>query len=214
MPEQGRAGARRPGGRRAGKSGTRGAILGAARRLFATDGADGTSIRAVAQAAAVDPALVLHYFGSKDGLLQAAMEWPVDMNVAADRIFRGGVDGLGERLVRFFMEQWEDETTRHPLEIIIRGAMRRESEGRLLTEFAHDQLIGRLAAILPGPDADLRASLVLSSLLGLAIARYVLKVPPLAAQSVDEVTAMVAPTIQRYLGQDLGRSALRSGLAP
>jgi AcrR family transcriptional regulator len=204
MANPGEATAKHAVGRRTGRSRTRAAILVAARRLFATEGADGTTVRAVAQAAGVDPALVLHYFGSKDGLFEAAIEWPVDMNVAAERIFASGLEGLGERLVRFFVEQWEDEATRHPLEIILRGALRRESEGRLLTEFAHDQLIGRLAAMLRGPDADLRASLVLSTLLGLAAARYILKVPGLADRTADEVVAMVGPTVQRYVSGDLG----------
>jgi AcrR family transcriptional regulator len=203
---------RRP-GRRAGKTRTRAAILTAARRLFASEGADGTSVRAVAREAGVDPALVLHYFGSKEGLFQAAVEWPVDMGVAADRVFGGGLDDLGGRLVRFFMEQWETEPTRHPLEIIVRGAIRRESEGRLLMEFADDQLVRRLAALLPGPDASLRASLVLSSLMGLAVARYILKVPGLATRPTEEVAAIVGPTIQRYLDGDLPGPGAGSGLS-
>jgi AcrR family transcriptional regulator len=197
------AGAKHPGGRRAGKRPTRGAILAAARRLFASEGADGTTIRAVARAAGVDPALVMHYFGSKDGLFRAAIEWPIDMGEATGQLLAGDIDGLGERVVRFFLGLWEDEATRHPLEIIMRRSMQRQGETRLLTEFVHDQIISRVASVLSGPDGELRGSLAMSTLVGLAMARYVMRVPPLAQQSRDDVVAIVAPTLQRYLNGPL-----------
>jgi AcrR family transcriptional regulator len=205
------AGPARAVGRPSGRSRTRGAILAAARRLFASQGAAGTTIRSVAEAAGVDPALVLHYFESKDGLFQAAIEWPVDMKAAADRVFAEGPERVGERLVRFFMEQWENESTRHPLEIIFRTAIGRQSEGRLWTEFVHDQLIGRLAAVVPGPDAELRGSLVFSSLGGLALGRYILKIPPLATLDPEDVVALVGPTVQRYVNGDLAVTGVKKG---
>jgi AcrR family transcriptional regulator len=209
MTEPIRAMAKHGGGRRAGESGTRASILAAARRLFATEGADGTTIRAVAQAAGVDPALVMHYFGSKDGLFQAAIEWPIDMGEAMGRVVKGDIDGLGERVVRFYLELWEDEATRHPLEIIMRGAMRRQADTRLLTEFVHDQIVERLAGALSGPDAELRGSHIPSTLVGLAMARYILRLPPLADLEADEVVAIVAPTIQRYVNGPLRIGATR-----
>jgi AcrR family transcriptional regulator len=207
MTEGGGAAARHAGGRRSGPSKTRAAILAAARRLFASEGADRTTIRAVAQEAGVDPALVLHYFGSKDGLFVAAIEWPMDMSVATERIFAGGADGLGERITRFFMEQWEREETRHQLEIIVRRAVSREPDAKLLNEFAHNQLIGRLVAAFPGPDIERRGGLVLSTLVGLALVRYVLKVEPLASMGHDEVATIVGATIQRYVSGDLAPDA-------
>ncbi len=191
------------GGRRSGKYPTRGHILAAARRLFASEGADGTTIRAVAQAAGVDPALVIHYFGSKDGLFREAIQWPIDMSEATGRLLSGNVDDLGERLVRYFIELWEDDATRHPLEIVMRGAMRRQEVGRLLTEFIYDQIIRPVGAYLSGPEGELRGSLVQSTLLGLAMARYILEVPPLAGEDRDNVIAILAPTVQRYFNGPL-----------
>jgi AcrR family transcriptional regulator len=192
-----------PGGRRPGKYPTRSHILATARKLFASDGADGTTIRAVAAAAGVDPALVMHYFGSKEALFQEALKWPVDMTEATSRLLAGGLDGLGDRIVRYFVGLWEDEATRHPLEIIMRSAMQRQDERHLLTEFIRDQIIKPVGAYLSGPDGELRGSLVQSTLIGLAMARYILAVPPLAGIDRDEVAAMVAPTVQRYLNGPL-----------
>ncbi len=191
------------GGRPSGKSDTRASILAAARRMFASEGADRTTIRAVAQAAGVDPALVMHYFGSKDGLFRAAVEWPIDMGEAMARVVEGDVDGLGERVVRFYLELWENETTRHPLEIIMRGALRAPANAQLLTEFVRDQIVARVAGSLSGPDAELRGSLIPSTLVGLAMTRYILRLPPLADLDADEVVAIIAPTIQRYVNGPL-----------
>lgn len=195
--------AKHAGGRRAGESGTRVSILAAARRMFASEGADGTTIRAVARAAGVDPALVMHYFGSKDGLFRAAIEWPIDMGEAMERMVEGDIDSLGQRVVRFYLELWENEATRRPLEIIMRGAMRGQANTRLLTEFVRDQIVERLAGALSGPDAELRCSLIPSTLVGLAVARYILRLPPLADLEPEDVVEIMAPTIQRYVNGPL-----------
>jgi AcrR family transcriptional regulator len=197
------SGTKHAGGRRAGKRPTRGTILAAARRLFASEGAEGTTIRAVAQAAGVDAALVIHYFGSKENLFQAAIEWPVDMGAVAERVLAGDIDGLGERIVSSFLQLWEDPVTRHPFEIILRRATQRQSHARLLTEFFHDQIISRLAVVLPPPDAERRGNLIQSTLIGLAMARYIMRVAPLADDKPEDIVAMVAPTIQRYLNGSL-----------
>jgi AcrR family transcriptional regulator len=198
---------RREGGsastRRAG-SDRRGAILASARRLFATAGADGTTIRAVAAEAGVDPMLVLHYFGSKDGLFAASIKWPLDFNEIDSIVFGPGIGGLGDRLLRFFLLEWETEETRVPLMIMYRRGLSRAEHGRLLAEFAEDQLMGRLARAIGGPSAGMRSSLVLGALAGLAIARYILRVEPLASASVEEVVASVGPTIDRYISGEIG----------
>src|SRR2546428_9642500 len=94
-------------GRRPGPGGTREKILAAARSRFGQEGYDGTTIRGIASAAGVDPAMVPHYFGSKEGVFLAAVEFPVDPAVFIPRLLEPGLDGLGERLVSFFLETWD-----------------------------------------------------------------------------------------------------------
>ena len=110
-------------GRRPGAPDTRAEILASARSLFAARGFPGTSVRAVAAGAGVDPALVHHYFGTKDDLFVAALEFPVDPRVALAPVFEGGVDGAGERLLRVFLSVWDDESARLPLLGLVRGAV-------------------------------------------------------------------------------------------
>jgi AcrR family transcriptional regulator len=190
-------------GRRPGSSGTRQAILGAARRQFVAAGFDQTSIRSVAAEAGVDPALVIHYFHSKDGLLGTVMAWPVDLDEIATQVVAPGLDGFGERLVRFFLAQWDDPSKRHPLTVIVRNAMSHEEAARLLADFVRRELVGRLVALMDTPTAELRGSLVCSTLVGLAMTRYVVRLEPLASASSDVVVAAIAPTIQRFLTGEL-----------
>ena len=194
---------RRRSGRRPGTSGTRQAILAAARRQFVAAGFDQTSIRRVAAEAGVDPALVIHYFGSKDGLLGAVMAWPVDLDEIAERVVAPGLDGFGERLVRFFLVQWDDPAKRHPLTVIVRNAMSHEEAARLLAEFVRRELVGRLVPLMDAQTAELRGSLVCSALVGLAMTRYVVRLEPLSSAPADVVVAAMAPTIQRFLTGDL-----------
>ena len=114
-------------GRRPGSSGTRQAILVAARHQFVAAGFGGSSIRSIAAEAGVDPSLVIHYFGSKDSLLGAVMAWPIDLDEIAEQVVAPGPEGVGERLVRFFLAQWDDPSKRHPLTVIVRNAV---SHGR------------------------------------------------------------------------------------
>lgn len=178
--------------------------MGAARRLFAADGFDRTSIRAVAAESGVDPALVMHYFASKEGLFRAAIEWPFDVDDVVQSSFEGDVGGVGERLVRAMCEIWEDQNTRHPLVVILRNAAQREEARRLLREFVQREMIGRLAAQSDSPDADLRGSLVHSAIVGLFLSRYVIRLEPLASAPREAVVGAVGPTIQRYLTGSIG----------
>lgn len=176
----------------------------AARRLFAAEGYDETTIRAVADQAGVDSALVMHYFTSKDGLFRAAIEWPLDMDQAARRILEGDPAGIGERLVRMVCEAWEDETTRHPLIVILRNAVQHDEAARLASEFMQREMVGRLVARTQDPAAALRGGLAHSAVLGLVMARYVIRMEPLASTPTEVVVRVVGSTIQRYLDGDLG----------
>jgi len=186
-------------GRRPGSADTRGEILVAARTEFATKGYDGATIRGIARAADVDPALVHHYFGGKEQVFVAAMELPFDPSVMLPTILAQGVDGMGERLVRQFLAVWGDPDSRAPFLAMLRSATTSEPAAAMLRSFVSEALLRRVVAGLDVPDAELRASLAAAHLVGLALLRYVVRIPPLAAASEDEIVAIVAPTVQRYL---------------
>src|SRR5229473_6240520 len=185
-------------GRRPGLAGTRERILAAARSDFGKGGYEGTTIRGIAAQAKVDPALVMHYFESKDGVFRAAVQFPVDPAEFIPRLVAPGLEGLGERLVRFFVETW-DSPAGSPLLALIRSAVGNEDGAALLREFVTREVLGRLARALELDQPQLRASLAASQLIGLAMLRYVVKVEPLASASRDEVVAWMGPTLQRYL---------------
>jgi AcrR family transcriptional regulator len=192
-----------PGGRRPGNSGSREAILDAARDSFGRSGYDATSIRSIARAAGVDPALVHHFFGSKEAVFTAAMALPVDPARIIAEVLEPGHDGIGERLVRRFLSLWEAPATRVPLLGLIRSAVSHDQAAALLRQFMTSAVLGRIAAGIDRPDPELRATLCGSQLVGLAMVRYVVKVEPLASTDPEVIVRLVAPTLQRYLTGDL-----------
>jgi len=199
-----RASRGRRAGRPPGQGNTREAVLDAARRTFAARGYDASSLRMIAAEAGVDPGMVRHFFGSKAGLFQAAMELPVDVERVVPMLLADGLDGLGERLLRFFLSVFESTGDRNPFISLLRSAVSHEDSARLFREFLTDQILGRVAAAVQLPQAGLRASLVGSQMSGLMLARYVIRVEPLASADPETVIAAVAPTVQRYLTGDLG----------
>jgi len=186
-------------GRRPGGPDTRGAILLAARRSFADKGFGSTTIRAVAADAEVDPALVHHYFGSKDDLFLAALEIPFDPRSLLPTLFEGGVAGAGERLLRIFLSVWEDPRARLPLIALVRSSLVQEGPESLLQQGILRMILEPLRQALPSAEADRRVQLVISQLAGLVMTRYLLALEPLRSMPTDEVVAWVAPTLQRYL---------------
>ncbi|MGL5909700.1 MAG: TetR family transcriptional regulator, partial [Phycicoccus sp.] len=186
-------------GRRAGRPDTRSDILDAARHEFAESGYDGATVRVIADRAGVDPALVHHYYGTKERLFTAALEFPLQPAEVAERIVAGSPHQVGERAVRAILTVWGHPASRAPFLLLLRGAMSGEAGSRLLREFVHRALLVRVGAGVTGPDAAVRVSAAASQLVGLAIVRYVVRLEPLASLSDDEVVELVAPTIQRYL---------------
>jgi AcrR family transcriptional regulator len=186
-------------GRRPGASGSREAILLAARARFAEVGYDRATIRAIAVQAGVDPALVMHFFGSKQQLFLAAIELTINPAQAIPAMLEDGLDGLGERLTRFYLAMWEGPDTRDGVAGILRSAFSHEDAAALLRGFLGSEVFGRLVPSLDGEDAALRVELAGSHLIGIAIARYVVRVEPLASADPDAIVAAVGPTIQRYL---------------
>jgi AcrR family transcriptional regulator len=189
-------------GRRPGRSDTREAILEAARALFAERGYDGTTVRDLAAVAEVDPKLVLHYFGSKEVVFRSAVSFPFDPAEALPALIAGGPEGLGERLVRFFLDTLDTPEGRPSL-ALIRSAITNESATGLLREFVRREVLARVgeATSLDRPQA--RATLAGSQLVGLAVVRYIVKVPPLDQAPPAEVAAWVGPVLQRYLTDPL-----------
>lgn len=187
-------------GRRPGKQDTRQAILDAARAAFAERGYDGASIRAIAASAGVDPALVHHYFGAKDQLFLAAMRVPVDPSEILPRILDGDPDGIGERAVRTALAIW-DSPSGAAAAAVLRTVVRHDWAARMLREFVLARLLPKALPRLgvDPEEAQLRGSLVVSQMVGLIMARYIIRVDPLASAPPEQVVALVAPTIQRYL---------------
>ncbi|TMD72776.1 MAG: TetR/AcrR family transcriptional regulator [Chloroflexi bacterium] len=185
-------------GRRPGAGGTRTKILAAARKHFARFGFEAGTVRGIAAEAAVDPALVLHYFGSKEGVFRAAVDFPVDPAEFVPQLLAPGLDGLGERLVNFFLETWDSPAGR-PLLALLRSAVASEDAAALLREFVTREVLGRLARALRVDQPQLRASLAASSLIGMAMLRYVVKLDPLATARPEVVASWLGPAVQRYL---------------
>jgi AcrR family transcriptional regulator len=205
-------------GRRPGNPDTRGLILESAREAFGERGYDGASIRQIATGAGVDPALVHHYFGTKEQLFLAVVRPPIDPATLIPKILDGDPDQLGERIVGTFVSVWENPTSGAAFRSLIRGAVAHPATGRLVKEFFARQVIRRVARQAPtGIDAaevPWRASLVASQLFGLALTRYILEFDPLASQPPDAVVAAVAPTIQRYLTGDISGPGNPNPLTP
>ena len=195
-----RAGAR---GRRPGRPDTRGDILRAARTSFAGKGFDRTTIRGVAGEAGVDPALVHHYFGSKDDLFLAALEIPIDPRLLIPQVFGPGLDGVGERLVRTFLGVWDQPSNRLGLVALVRTAFVADEAAELLRDGMARMVLGAVVPLLKGERTEVRAQLVTSQLMGLIVGRYVMRIQPLASLPAEELVAWVAPTLQRYLTGEL-----------
>jgi AcrR family transcriptional regulator len=195
----------RPRGPRPGGSDTRATILAAARAEFASRGYDGATIRGIAVAAGVDPALVHHYFGTKSRLFAAALEFPFDPEVLFADVLGGGIDGAGERLLRAVFAAWDNAGSRAPMLAIIRTATTSDAGAAMLREFLNRNILQRISAELSPDRAGMRAALVASQMAGLLMARYVICLPALATAAAEDIIAAVAPNVQHYLDGDLGR---------
>ncbi|MFI8325135.1 TetR family transcriptional regulator [Streptomyces sp. NPDC085529] len=179
--------------------GARERILEAARTQFAERGYDKTSVRGIAKAAGVDPALVHHYFGTKDEVFAAAIEVSFEPALVVPAIIGGPREAVGERLARYFIGVWENPVSRAPLLAIIRSAVTHEAAATVLRSFVLRRLLERIAADLAVPDPEFRAELAASHMIGIVILRYVIRVEPLASADPERIVAEVAPTLQRYL---------------
>ncbi|MEU8818222.1 TetR family transcriptional regulator [Actinoplanes sp. NPDC048796] len=196
-------------GRRPGNQDTRASILQAARSCFAEKGYDKASIRSIAAEAGVDPALVHHYFGTKEKLFLAALNAPVNPGELIPQALAGPREQAGERLVRMALSVWDSPAGAAAL-AVFRSALSNEWTARLLREFVVTQILRRAVTELVADqqEAPMRSALVATQIAGLMVTRYVLRIEPLASAEPALLAAMIGPNVQRFLTEPL---SLRSG---
>jgi AcrR family transcriptional regulator len=189
-----------PAGRRAGSPDTRAEILAAAREIFAESGYDRATIRQIAARAGVDPALVHHYFGTKDQLFSQSISLPFSPADAIGTMLDDGLDDAGRKIVRLFFTIWESEEPRAALLGMLRTALGGDDRAvAAFRQFILEAIKQRIAPRIGGADAELRVLAIASHLVGMAVIRYVIRVEPLASASVDEIVEIAGPRIQSYL---------------
>lgn len=173
---------------------TRSTILDAAQKLFSAHGYDATSIRDVASLAAIDPSMVMRYFGSKDELFIRAIA--IDLHLPDLSSIKPTM--IGDQLIRQFLSLYEGPDRNPGLMILLRSAPSNEQAAQRMREGFSKQVLPTIKR-LGGANSAKRASLVSSQLLGIALCRYVVKLPPLVDMSAEEIIATVGPTLQRYV---------------
>ncbi|WP_433586061.1 TetR family transcriptional regulator [Microbacterium hydrocarbonoxydans] len=186
-------------GRPRGVSDSRERIIAAAVDEFGEQGYEASTIRAIATRAGVDSALVHHYFGTKADLFAEAVGIPMRPDIDVPGILDGPRDEVGERLVRYVLESFEQPEVRRRGVMLMRTAIGSRLTTPLLAGFLSRELIGRIAKRLAVDDAELRATLVASQIAGMLLTRYVLKLGPIAAAPAEELVTRIGPTVQRYL---------------
>jgi AcrR family transcriptional regulator len=180
-------------------------ILDAARGAFADAGYAGTTIRAVARSADVDPALVYHYFGSKEGLLDAATNPPQRWLESIAKTWSTPVHELGTVMLRLMLSAWADEEIGPVLRSVLQTAAHEQSTREKLRRVVEAQLMGVSQLGADERDRKVRSGLVSSQLMGLAMVRYIWQIEPLVSMGEDELVAAIAPNLQRYIDGDLGK---------
>jgi AcrR family transcriptional regulator len=195
MAEQTHSG--RPGRWRSGAE-SKQRILETAREMFRERGYAGTTVRAVAAGAGVDPAMVFYFFGTKQGLFGATVDMSAAAPPAIESMFAGGLDGIGHRIVQTLVANLDD-SSRTPLAMFARSTSTEGQSETLMREFIDREITDRLAELIGTPDARIRASVVNVQILGLTVARYIVKIEPIASASPEDLAAWFGPIIQRSL---------------
>jgi AcrR family transcriptional regulator len=198
-------------GRRQGEPVSRGVVLAAAKQRFATEGYEKTTLRAIARDAHVDPSMVLYLFGSKEQLFRESLQLILDpeMLVAA---LTGDADDdpdIGTRMVRTYLRIWETPDTAASMRAMLQSATSNSDAHEAFRDFMQNYVLTAVSGVLGGGEqARLRAMLAASQLVGVAILRYVMEVPPLATLSGEEIERLIAPTLTRYLTGDAAELGL------
>jgi AcrR family transcriptional regulator len=174
---------------------TQAAMLQAARELFAERGYERTTVRDIAARAAIDPALVIRYFGSKDGLFAQASVFDLKL----PNLTKTKPSQLGHTLITHFLALWEGPSSKATLTILLRASASNEDAATKVRSIFAGQVVPMLTQITDRAEVATRAGLISSQLLGLALCRYVLKVPPVVAMTTEQIIKGVGPTLQRYI---------------
>ncbi|MBN3457845.1 MULTISPECIES: TetR/AcrR family transcriptional regulator [Mycolicibacterium] len=189
-------------GRRQGDPVSRDAVLAAAKQRFAAEGYEKTTLRAIARDAHVDPSMVLYLFGSKADLFRESLRLILDpsMLVAA---LTGPAEEVGDRMVRAYLRIWESPETGASMRAMLQSATSNSDAHQAFRDFMQDYVLAAVSGVLGGGEqAKLRAMLAAANLVGTAMLRYVMEVPPLATLPGDDVVRLIAPTVTRYLTAD------------
>ena len=190
-------------GRSPGAQDSRGNILRAAQRLFSRKGYDGTSVRAVAAQARVDPALVLHFFGSKAELFAQSLHLPLDP-AELEALLEGDRGTLGRRIAEFYFHRVFRERSATVLSLL-RSCVTNPEAAAMLRRAIETTAVALLTRHFPGEEAALRGELCASHMMGLFLARHILHIEPLASEDEERLIDTVAPALQHYLGAPLPR---------
>ncbi len=176
---------------------TKAVILAAARERFGAVGFQGATIRAIAADAGIDPAMVMRYYGSKDKLFAAAAAFDLRFPdlAAAD------ATQVGRSLVRHFLERWEGDEA---LVILLRSSATNGEAAQRMQEIFGNQIRPLVSSFAPPEEVGVRAGLIATQILGMALCRFVLRLPPVVEMTRDEIVEWLGPTIQRYLGLPQG----------
>jgi AcrR family transcriptional regulator len=178
---------------------TRETIVAAAAQQFAREGYDSTSMRGIARSAGVDPALVRHYFSDKAGLFAEAIAAPMRPDQLVKRALAGPRDQIGVNLIGYIVETLDAPGTSERVVRMLHTALGQEFAAKMLRQFMIREVLKRIAKELGDDDAELRASFAATQVVGLVVARYGLRVEPLASASPGEVVARVGPVVQWHL---------------
>jgi AcrR family transcriptional regulator len=192
-------------GRRQGEPVSRDAVLSAAKQRFGTEGYEKTTLRAIARDAHVDPSMVLYLFGSKEELFRESLRLILDPEVLVAALKGDGDDepDIGTRMVRTYLRIWETPDTAASMRAMLQSATSNSDANDAFRGFMQNYVLTAVSGVLGGGEqARLRAMLAASSLVGTAMLRYIIQVPPLTTLSPDEVERLVAPTLTRYLTAD------------
>ena len=179
---------------------TKATILAAARVRFGAAGFQAATIRAIAADAGVDPAMVMRYYGNKDKLFAAAAEFDLRFPDYATT----DPTQLGRSLVRHFLERWEGDEA---LVILLRSSATNGEAAQRMQQIFGTQLQPLVARLVPAGQSGVRAGLIATQILGMALCRFVLRLPPVVEMTRDEIVDWLGPTIQRYFGLPEGTIA-------
>lgn len=189
-------------GRRQGEPVSRDVVLAAAKERFARDGYEKTTLRAIARDAHVDPSMVLYLFGSKADLFRESLRLILDPTKLAEAM-AGDEGTIGERLLAQYLQIWEAPETAATMAMMLQSATSNSDANEAFRTFMRSYVLTAVSGVIGGDEqARLRAMLAATSLVGTAMLRYVMRIPPLATLPADDVARLLAPTVTRYLTAD------------